>query len=79
MLFGHLSKFKTVYTSEPPCRHPVIKYTVNASGEQIAYTNLKQPPNHAIQNVPFGLATDSNAAYEEGARPWILNEYKRES
>lgn len=40
--------------------------------QRIVLTNLKQAPHNPIQNIPFGFATDSDAAYEEGARPRIL-------
>lgn len=32
-------------------------------------TDLKQPSNNTIQNIPFGLPAHSNATYEEGTRP----------
>lgn len=44
----------------------------NSSSQHFVPTDLKQTSDNPIQNVPLGLPTDSNAAYEEGARPGIL-------
>lgn len=44
----------------------------SSSSRHLVPTDLKEAPHNPIQNIPLGLPTDSNAAYEEGARPGIL-------